>query len=828
MRTGRWGRELGCVLVLAFVLPTACGGDDAADALRRAKLAEGCVINSDCGQKPDPLICAFRLCHVQCNTSADCDKDLRCVLGTKPEHVCLLPDEQTCKSSASCPEELACGPDGECRDKCSSDNDCVLGQICTQGLCADKVELVNGKLPSKLGDGGQDSAPPGTSCSYSSECPGNQICKSGSCVLQCLGNKDCSPGTSCVGNVCGAGWPADASADSPVQTGAPCKLNSDCTAPLICSVGSCELECKTAVDCPPGKQCIGNRCLFEAPVGAPPGYGQACALTSQCPGGLYCISGACVFECVNNLDCNVNAGYCCAQNSCLKGGALCNADAGPGDGGPPPDASTGKTCGGDLECQDNSLCNGIEQCVKGYCYLGEPPCDDLNPCTADSCSETAGCTHTPTGPQDVDKDGHFAVACGSGADDCDDADPKVYGGAPELCDQKDNNCNGHVDEGLWKAQAATTIATGPEYAGKQVFENVPGAPVLIRLPDGSFRVFALNDGPNQNGTGTTSIRAFKLDASLAVQGSAVEFASGNNFFAGLTAATDGTGIAFGATVNTTTVVTQKTTVFRTDSALGTPTTTALNTLAGWNYASGALIGASRPALAWNGSDYVLVWQDSHADATTHRLYAATMSPAGLVSTQHLLDPVSPLATTYYTVSLAQPAVAVGGSSALVAWSCPDAGGWHLCTAVAQKNLASLTTPPLKAWESTGGSTFPTSVTHVGSSFIVAWQRGTTLGLTRFHETTGAVLKTISLESPLGGGDLRVAAVAGGVALTAARGLYLSYLWIPESLDAASLIFTDLAPATTMSGISIAPVDASTFAIVYQDGALRARLVKCQP
>ena len=76
MRTGRWGRELGCVLVLAFVLPTACGGDDAADALRRGKLAEGCVVNSDCGQKPDPLICAFRLCHVQCNTSADCDKEI--------------------------------------------------------------------------------------------------------------------------------------------------------------------------------------------------------------------------------------------------------------------------------------------------------------------------------------------------------------------------------------------------------------------------------------------------------------------------------------------------------------------------------------------------------------------------------------------------------------------------------------------------------------------------------------------------------------------------------------------------------------------------------
>lgn len=76
------------------------------------------MINSDCSQSPDSLICAFQKCHLQCNTSADCDSGLRCVLGTKPEHVCLLPEEQDCKLSSDCPEPLVCGQDGECRDQC--------------------------------------------------------------------------------------------------------------------------------------------------------------------------------------------------------------------------------------------------------------------------------------------------------------------------------------------------------------------------------------------------------------------------------------------------------------------------------------------------------------------------------------------------------------------------------------------------------------------------------------------------------------------------------------------------------------------------------------
>jgi hypothetical protein len=48
---------------------------------------------------------------------------------------------------------------------------------------------------------------------------------------------------------------------------------------------------------------------------------------------------------------------------------------------------------------------------------------------------------------DVDGDGHASRQCPvSPGDDCDDSDPTVHPGAVELCNGKDDNCDGQVDE----------------------------------------------------------------------------------------------------------------------------------------------------------------------------------------------------------------------------------------------------------------------------------------------------------------------------------------------------------------------------------------------
>lgn len=101
-------------------------------------------------------------------------------------------------------------------------------------------------------------------------------------------------------------------------------------------------------------------------------------------------------------------------------------------------------------CDDGRFCNGAERCAPELrgCAAGEPPrCDDGDACTEDRCDEGDNACRSVT--RDLDRDGDADRACGGG--DCDDNDSSRNGLAREVCNGRDDNCNGTVDEGALSA-----------------------------------------------------------------------------------------------------------------------------------------------------------------------------------------------------------------------------------------------------------------------------------------------------------------------------------------------------------------------------------------
>ena len=94
--------------------------------------------------------------------------------------------------------------------------------------------------------------------------------------------------------------------------------------------------------------------------------------------------------------------------------------------------------------------------APGSCFLPNDDCDDGNPNINPTLSEVCDSLDNDCNSivddglsTDGDADGHYTPgSCYGPADDCDDAEPLVFGGNPEVCDGLDNNCDTVVDNGL--------------------------------------------------------------------------------------------------------------------------------------------------------------------------------------------------------------------------------------------------------------------------------------------------------------------------------------------------------------------------------------------
>lgn len=194
-----------------------CSGNSDAAAITVAKLSEGCLINSDCEGK---YVCAFRRCHVECEATRDCkEPGQRCVAADRPFSVCQLEDEKLCKFNSQCPPGQLCAVDGQCRDQCKTNRDCLKDQACANGSCAETTELTDGKLPVTTGPGS------GTPCIYNSDCPLPLACVDGQCRVECRQSIDCFPTFECRACRCTPGFASGAAGAAGAGTGAALGCN---------------------------------------------------------------------------------------------------------------------------------------------------------------------------------------------------------------------------------------------------------------------------------------------------------------------------------------------------------------------------------------------------------------------------------------------------------------------------------------------------------------------------------------------------------------------------------------------------------------------------
>lgn len=280
-------KRASLLALAAFAVPFALAACDSNvdEKIALAKLAQSCLVNSDCSA---PLVCAFEACHAECESSRDCSDGARCVAAARPYKVCQLEEERQCQRTSNCAEGLVCGVDGECRDQCSSDNDCVEGQLCVSGTCADTDELDDsGRLTPAAGkEQGSEGAP----CVYVSDCSGALLCRGQACLPECKADRDCDANEVCQDTRC----VTDGS--EPLA----CDYNSDCRTELgqRCLGGGCRCMCAENRDCPAGQSCDGCGCVPA------PDAPKACNYNSDChePGQI-CKDHGCACECKSSEDC---------------------------------------------------------------------------------------------------------------------------------------------------------------------------------------------------------------------------------------------------------------------------------------------------------------------------------------------------------------------------------------------------------------------------------------------------------------------------------------------------------------------------------------------
>ena len=255
-----------------------------------------------------------------------------------------------------------CGLGGGCKGLAAPCND---GNACTADSCDPATGCVNLPLSASACDDGD-------------LCTTLDACKNGACIG--VGKLDCGDGNACTDDLCD---PLLGCQSKPLS-GTPCTFDVDPCTQDVCVAGACQQVGLAAVCTingvcvPAGAKSAGNDCLvcnLANPTAWTMVDGASCSDGNACTTGDTCGKGQCAGVVSKCDDKNP-----CTQDSCsAASGCVFLAVAGT--------CTDGNACTGDDHCAQDGKCVGTPVAPGG--------CDDKNPCTDDSCSPAAGCTHKP-------------------------------------------------------------------------------------------------------------------------------------------------------------------------------------------------------------------------------------------------------------------------------------------------------------------------------------------------------------------------------------------------------------------------------------------------
>lgn len=197
----------------------------------------------------------------------------------------------------------------------------------------------------------------------------------------------------------------------------PYRLNGKtCPGCAFCKQCPAPLNCAPIDPACPTESIVTDRFPFETITcpGCP-----RCGVTWTCGDGVVegpeqcdpgpdvagdCCNAACRFV-GGGEACRPSTGACDTEEQCSGDSESCPADVARPDGTP---------------CGEGDLCSGGNRCEAAACVSFAPlPCDDDDPCTADSCDPGTGCENTP-----IDD-------CPAGASDAGTSDAGADPGSPD-------------------------------------------------------------------------------------------------------------------------------------------------------------------------------------------------------------------------------------------------------------------------------------------------------------------------------------------------------------------------------------------------------------